>query len=119
SAPGGYCRGLGRLGRDPRTHRALLTERELRGHRGSFERLSVRLPESPGWRRTDCRRVLSHLVDADVGLHPPLVRLLVDLALPHDEAGVQPTVVLMVAEQLHAGEDRAPHTAGGFLLDAL
>jgi hypothetical protein len=47
--------------------------------------------------------VLDDLVDARVGLHPPRLRVLVDLALADDEGRVQPPVAFVVAEELDPG----------------
>jgi hypothetical protein len=63
--------------------------------------------------------VLDHLVDARVGLHPPRLRLLVDLALADDEGRVQPPVAFVVAEELDPGEDGPEPAARGRFLDAL
>jgi hypothetical protein len=47
-----------------------------------------------------------HFIDADVGLDPPFVGFLVDLALADDEARVQPAVVAAdLAEKLDTGKD--------------
>src|SRR5712691_9760871 len=81
--------------------------------------LSVRLAESGGWRLAKRWRVLDRLIDAGVGLHPQLFRLLVDLTLADDEARVQPPVAVVGAQELHPSEDGPTDAAGGCLLDAL
>src|SRR4051812_31714869 len=80
---------------------------------------AARLTEAFGWRRADRGWMGRDLVDAGEGLHPPLVGLLVDLALAHEEARVQPAVVLVLGEELQAHEDRPAHAARRVLLDAL
>src|SRR4051812_38496331 len=75
------------------------------------------LTKSVGRIRADRRPALGELVEADVGIEPPLVALLVDLALRNDEARVQPSIRRGLGRELHAGEDRAP--ARVLLLHAL
>jgi hypothetical protein len=57
------------------------------------------------------------LVDADEGVDPPLLRFLVNLALAHDEARVQPAVAVVLSQQFEPRDDRAPRPRP--LLDAL
>jgi len=64
------------------------------------------------------RRALRLLVDADVDVEPPVLALLVDLALADEEARVEPTVRLCLGRQLDPGEDGAP-VHRSILLDAL
>jgi hypothetical protein len=57
------------------------------------------------------------LVDADEGMDPPLLRFLVDLALAHDEARVQPAVAVVLRQQFEPRDDRSARPR--LLLDAL
>src|SRR5207244_6980355 len=82
------------------------------------ERAHSSAPESLGWLGADRRRPLRAVAHAHVGLHPPDLSLLVDLALADHEAGVEPPVRLLFGCQLDACEDRAA-PAGSSLLDAL
>ena len=59
-------------------------------------------------------------VDADVGLDPPLVGVLSDLALADDEARIQPAELATEgAEELDPGKDGSAHARCGRFLDAL
>ena len=75
----------------------------------SSGRLRRRLPD-PG-------RMFGDLVDADEGVDPPLLRFLVDLALAHDEARVQPAVAVVLRQQFEPRDDRSAPPR--LLLDAL
>src|SRR6266508_4288928 len=64
--------------------------------------------------------MLDHFVDADIGLHPPVFGLLLDLALADDEARVQPSVVTIAGtQQLDTGEDGPTRTNRACFLDTL
>src|SRR5688572_16087906 len=61
-----------------------------------------------------------HFIDADVGLDPPFVGFLVDLALANDEARVQPAVIAAdLGEELDSGKDGPTDAGSGLFLDAL
>ena len=62
-------------------------------------------------------RTLRVLVDADVGVPPPVLAFLVNLAFS-EEARVQPAVWLGVARQFDPGENRTPSRRAS-VIDAL
>jgi len=55
----------------------------------------------------DPGRMFGDLVDAHEGVDPPLLRFLVDLALAHDEARVQPAVAVVLRQQFEPRDDRS------------
>jgi len=65
----------------------------------------------------DPGRMFGDLVDAHEGVNPPLLRFLVDLALAHDEARVQPAVAVVLRQQFEPRDDRSAPPR--LLLDAL